>query len=91
MLGSGEALASVTPAQQPQMQLAAQTMAEQLSVGAQDQADNDPVSQHAGDKETDKDSSGLVGAAAKGTSWLGVVLIVTLMHGRCFLWLGSSV
>ena len=39
-------------------------MTEQLTVSAQDQADNDPVSLHAGDKETDKDSSGLVGAAS---------------------------
>lgn len=64
MLGSGEALASAPPAPPPPLQPVAQTMTEQLTVSAQDQADNDPVSLHAGDKETDKDSSGLVGAAS---------------------------
>ena len=37
-----------------------QPIAEQPSIGAQDQTDNDPTSQHAVDKDTDKDSSGLV-------------------------------
>jgi len=60
MLGSSEAPALAPYVQPAPPQIAAQSIVEQPSIGAQDQTDNDPTSQHAVDKESEKDSSGLV-------------------------------
>ncbi len=60
MLGSSEAPLLASYPQLAPPQIAMQPIAEQPSIGAQDQTDNDPTSQHAVDKDTDKDSSGLV-------------------------------
>ena len=59
-LGSVEVAPAAPDMSVTQSQPTAQHVTERLSNGAQDQADHDPTSQHAGDKETDKDSSGLV-------------------------------
>ena len=60
MLGSSEAPLLAAYPQLAAPQVVVQPIVEQPSIGAQDQTDNDPTSQHAADKETDKDSSGLV-------------------------------
>ncbi len=77
MLGSGEAplLASYPQVAPPQISM--QPIAEQPSIGAQDQTDNDPTSQHAVDKDTDKDSSGLV----RDTAWKASRLLLCIVDG----------
>ncbi len=65
MLGSSEAPLLASYPQLAPPQIGMQPIAEPPSNGAQDQTDNDPTSQHAVDKDTDKDSSGLV----RDTAW----------------------
>ena len=62
MLGAGEAPAPTLYAQLAPPPVASQPHVEQPSSGVQDQTDNDPTSQPAVDKESEKDSSGLVRA-----------------------------
>lgn len=59
MLGSSEAPALPPFVQTLQPQLA-QPTAEQTGAGTQEPVDADPILHHAVDKDTDKDSSGLV-------------------------------
>ena len=77
MLGSSEAPFVASYPQLAPPQIAMQPIAEQPSIGAQDQTDNDPTSQHAVDKDTDKDSSGLV----CDTVWTACRLILCNVDG----------
>ena len=62
MLGSSEAPA-LPPFQTLQPQVA-QQIAEHIGAGTQEPVDTDPTLQHAVDKDTDRDSSGLVQTTA---------------------------
>ena len=59
MLGSSEA-PSLPPFVQTLQSQSAQPIAEHIGAGPQEPVDTDPTLQHAVDKDTDKDSSGLV-------------------------------
>ena len=63
MLGSSEAPALPPFVQTLQPQVA-QPIAQQIGAGTQEPADTDLTLQHAVDKDTDKDSSGLVQTTA---------------------------
>ena len=69
MLGSGQATPLPPYVQILQPQVAQPIVTEQIGAGTQDHADTDPTLQHAVDKDTDKDSSGLVLKAAQIPAW----------------------